>query len=160
MTLAELPRLDQLSYPVGQLEESDVVGDRTPVYPDLPCKPIMGIPEILDESLVDPGNLDGVQVLPLKVFDEGKLKGLAIVSLLDNGRNLLKPRNAARPEPALSCDDFISGIGSSYNNRLNNTVLLYGCYKALLLPVVKVPAGLKPVGRKLFRESDSYSCWQ
>ena len=98
---------------------------------------------LLHELPIALGLLDGVQILPLQVFDHGQLHGLAVVGFNDDGRHLVKPRHAGSPPAALAGDDLVvARLQLAHRQGLDDAVLPNGVRQIRQRIGVKLLAGL------------------
>jgi hypothetical protein len=103
---------DHAPDPLRQPQEPQRVADGGAALADQLGDLLVGVAVLLDEALVGLGELDGVEVFPLNVLDEGELEGLAGVQLLDDDLDLVEPGFLAGAPAALAGDDLVAiGVG-------------------------------------------------
>jgi hypothetical protein len=100
VALGELAGDDVGEHVAGKLQEAQGVGDGRAVFADAGGELLLGVPVVFEEALVGGGGLDGVEVLPLEVFDEGELEGRVGGGLAHHHGNLAQPGPLARAPPA------------------------------------------------------------
>jgi hypothetical protein len=83
---------------------------------------VVGELELVDESPEAERDLDRVEVLALKVLDEGDLEAGPLVELADDGRDPLEPGRGRRPKPALPGDELVAVEGLHHEDRLEDAV--------------------------------------
>ena len=73
------------------------VGHRRPAFPDPLGRFLLGDGKFIHEPMIGLGLLQGVQILPLDVFDEGHFQEFLVGNLLDDHRNLGQPGQSWKP---------------------------------------------------------------
>jgi hypothetical protein len=71
-------------------------------------------------------DLDGVEILPLEVLDQGDLEEALVSEILDKGGDGIETGETSRPPAAFPRDEFISLACVAHNERLNDAVGFYG----------------------------------
>jgi hypothetical protein len=107
----------------------------------------LGEAVVLDEALVGAGLFEGVEVVPLDVFDQGELEGLAVGGFGDHDRNLADAGKTGGLPAALADDEAeAAAFGDSDDEGLNNAVLADGGGEGFEAVAVEVLARLLGVG--------------
>ena len=89
MSGGQPPLLQKLQHHIGQLQQPQSVGNGGPGLAHPQGDILLGHAVLLQKALVALGLLNGVQVLPLEVFDQADLHDLPVVGLDDYGRDFL-----------------------------------------------------------------------
>ena len=93
--------------------------------------------------------LDGVQVGPLDVLDEGRLEDLLVVEGDDVDRHLGEPGFLRGAQPALARDELVAVVDLPHHQRLQNAVVLDARREGREFLPVELLAGLVGVIRDL-----------
>jgi hypothetical protein len=83
-------------------QEADRVGHGRLAPADPLGNVILFEPEVVQQATVCASPLERTQVLPLQVFNQGRLERSPIVQVPDDGRNSLEARGRRRPPPPLA----------------------------------------------------------
>ena len=67
--------------------------------------------------------LDRIQILPLQILDQRKLKNFEVAGGAKNHRHLRQPKFLGRAPAAFASNDFVLPANFANNQRLNNAVL-------------------------------------
>src|SRR5947209_5860010 len=86
----------------------------------------MGQLHVVQEDLVGTRLLDGVQLFPLDVLDQGDLKQTVVRDLPDDGRDSLDPRDLGGAPAALTRDEPVSVRPLPHDDGLDDAVLADG----------------------------------
>ncbi len=89
-----------------ELQEAEVVGDGGAVFSNLDCRFLLGQAEGFDELTVGLGGLDGVEIFPLNILDEGHLEGFGLSNVAHDYGDLREPGFPGGTPSALACDQF------------------------------------------------------
>ena len=106
-------RFHVLGQLLWQSQQPHGVGDSGAGFSHLPGHFLLGQAEFLHQGLVALGLLHGIQILPLEIFDQTQLHGLAVVGLDDDDRDLVQTCLPGGPPAALAGDDLIIPGGLS-----------------------------------------------
>ena len=143
MTVGETSVLHHGPHRRTQVQQTQGVGHSGPGFAYPLGRFLLGHVVLAHEHLVALGLLNGVQVLPLEVFNHGQLHGLSIVGLDDDGGNLGQARHPGCAPTALSGDDLIiAGLQLPYRQGLDDAVLPDGVSQVRQRFGVKLLAGL------------------
>ena len=107
VTLGERPGLDQHERLVGQLEQSEQVGDRDAGTTHAAADVLTRQPELLDEHRHGAGGFERVEVLARHVLDQCELERLGVVVRPDQRRHGLEAGELRRPPAALARDQLV-----------------------------------------------------
>ena len=95
------------------------------------------------------GFLDGIQVLALEVFDEGKFQHLAVAGLTDNGGCLGQLEFGGGAPAALPGDEFVLLAHLAHDERLDDAVFADALDQFLQVFGGKFMPGLERTGDDL-----------
>ena len=104
VTLGELAFLNQRLHLIRQLQQAKEVGDGRPVPSHQTGDLCLGKLELLAQTLVSGGLIDGRQVVALQVFDEGEREQRLVVHFPHDRRDL-GPAQALNRAPAALAGD-------------------------------------------------------
>ena len=90
-----------------QLKESHIIGDGTSVLSETISKFFVGEIAFFNKSLEGNGNLDGVQVFALNVFDQGHFEQRLVVCFPNVCWDFLKIRELRRSKATFATNDLV-----------------------------------------------------
>lgn len=99
--------------------------------------------EFFGEAAVGGGFLDGIQVRPLEVLDEGQLQDFLIGGFANNNRGLGQADFKGGAHTALTSDEFVFPTRQSDNQGLDNTTFSNGINQVTELIIPELCAGLE-----------------
>ena len=91
-----------------QLQQAKGVGHLRPRSADAGGQFILGAAEVLQQLLIGGSLLQGVEVRPVQVLQQGIAQQGIILGLPDDRRDHRQARQPARPPPALSSDQLVA----------------------------------------------------
>lgn len=98
---------------------------------------------LFQKSFVACGSINRIQILPLKILDQGELQHLLLGEFSDDyGGNLFPSQLFCRHKSSLSGNQFELLPQLPYHHRLNNPLFLYGGTKLGKLFLIYACAGL------------------
>ena len=103
----QLAFFNQLLNPVGQSDKTQHVGHVAAALAQILPQLFLGIGKFVDQALITVGLFDRGEVLPLKVFNQRQLEGLAVAQILDDNRNFMKLGPLGGPPAPFPGNDFI-----------------------------------------------------
>src|SRR5688500_15493614 len=108
----------------GEVEQAQRVAHRDAALANLAGHRLVREPKSIDQLAIGERSLDGVQVLPLEVLDEGQLeRAFVSLRLAHDGRNRLQAGELGRPQSTLAGDELIPAVRElADDDRLNHTV--------------------------------------
>src|SRR5690606_1062475 len=129
-----------------ELQKAKVIGDRGTFLSDPGAQGFLGALDLVDESLIGQGELNGIQVLPLYVFHQGHVQGFLVVGDADIGGNGLQSHHFGGPEPTFPGHqlEFVE-IELADGYGLDDAEFPNGTCQFLQGPIVEVGARLKGV---------------
>ena len=108
MARAQLAGLHQRQHLLGQGEKTQGVGDGRAAFAQLFGGLLLGVAAFVHQGTDGGGFFDGVQILPLKVFDQGGLHLLLVGQVADDAGNGGKPRQPGSPVTAFAGYDAVA----------------------------------------------------
>ena len=80
------------------------------------------VPEQLSQLFKGLCFLDGIQILPLDIFQKCDFQSFGIIEITNNRRNFMNLRPLRRPPAPFARDDLIGIVIWTHDNRLDNPV--------------------------------------
>ena len=108
--------------PGCKVEQAKRVCDRGSGAPDPRRDIVLGEAELIDELSVGLRCLQRIEILALKVLDQGELELVAVRELTHDRRDAIEARGLGRPEPALAGDKLITLDRLGHEDRLDDSV--------------------------------------
>src|SRR5690606_2752175 len=106
MAFAELARHHAASYLLGQAEQAQGIGDSRSILANLLGQRFLRVAVFLDEAIEGFGELDGVEIFPLDVLDQGKLEGVGGGNVADDDEYLFEAGALRCAPTTLAGDDL------------------------------------------------------
>ena len=147
MTGGEAAFLQKQVDGVGQGQQPEGVGHGGPGLAHPLGHLILGESILVHQDFIAVGFFDGVQVLPLEVFNEAQFHDGAVIGLDDDGGHLMEPGQLGRPPAAFPGDDLIvAGREAADGERLDDAMGADGVGQIGQALVVKAFAWLLETG--------------
>lgn len=103
-------------------------------------------------------DFDGVEVLPLEVFNQGHFDHALLTCIHHISRNLGHLEQSCRPQSSLTGDQLIgTGSHSAYRQRLNNPQMFNGLFELIQRLLIKLIPGLEGIDFDLFQGDESFA---
>ncbi len=113
---------DSQLYLGWQFQQTQIIGNRRSLLSDPFAQGILRQIAFIQQPLITDGHLNGIQVFPLDVLDQGQLQQAFVLRLTDIGRYGLQSGELRSPEASLSGNNLIfSAVCRPHGDRLNNT---------------------------------------
>ena len=146
MPHAQLPHLEVVLNFGRQLQEPQVIGDRSPLLAHTQGHLLLSEPAFVYESLVTEGNFYRVQVFALDILHYRHLQHTLVVRIAHIGRNQIHPAQTAGSETPFSTDYLVLvGCLLADGDRLDETEGAYGFSEFLKCLLVERLARLERV---------------
>ena len=146
MAHRQLTLRDQVLHLPGQLQKTNVVGDRGPVFPGAMRDFFMGEAQLRMEPLERLGRFDGIQVLPLDVFHQGHFQQPLIPDGANDHGDSKQTRQLSRPPSPLPRHNLVAILDLSHQQGLQDAVGLDGLGQFVEFGLVKIAPRLKTIG--------------
>ena len=144
MAGGDFPLAHLLLHAVRQGEQPHGVGHGAAAFAKALGGHLLGQAVFFNELAAALCHLDGVQILPLQIFNECQRGGLFVGDFLDDDRHLVQTRHAAGPPAALTRDDDVPRprLFGPHRDGLQQAVLLDAGAQLSQCLLVKGLAGL------------------
>ena len=106
-----------------QLDESQGVGHRGPVFADLGGDFLLREVELIDQLRITLGLLDRVKVFALEILDKRQLERRSVVHVADDDRHLGQAGYLRGSPAALPGDELVAALARPHNQRLHDAIL-------------------------------------
>ena len=107
-----------------KIEKPDVVADRSALESDLLGYLLLSQAQPVHHTAIATGFLEGIQVSPLDVLDQGQLQHVLLGNIVsDDGRNSLPTREPGSAPPTFPRNQLISPIDLSKHHRLQDAMI-------------------------------------
>ncbi len=127
MSGVELPAGHHLPQLAGQAQEAEGVRDRGAVAAHAARDLLLGEAELVLQPVEGLRLLDGVELLPLDVLDEGQLEELLVGDVAHGDRDGGEAGRLRRPQAPLPRDDLVALAPPPHEDRLHDAALADRC---------------------------------
>jgi hypothetical protein len=111
----------------GEVEQAEGVGHRRACSADACRESVLREPELIDQLAVGVGRFDRVEVLALKVLDEGELELVAVRELADQGGDAVEAGGLGGSKAAFPSHELVAVDRLRHQDRLEDAVLSDAC---------------------------------
>ena len=121
---AQLPLPDHVRNFLRQPEHPQQVGHRRPAFAQAGRHLVLRVAALLHQRADSLRRVDGIQILPLQIFDQSDLHLPDDVQVLHDARHLFQARHPAGPVAAFPRDDPVpSSRGRDHDQRLQHALI-------------------------------------
>jgi hypothetical protein len=130
-----------------EVDEAEVIGDGGTLLANTEAELLLGEAMLIDEGAVGKGDLDGVEVLSLDIFNKSHLHDVLLISRSDVGGDGGESGEVSSAEASLAGDDeVVTRLGLSKRNGLNDADSTDGSSQIVEGVGIEVGARLVRVG--------------
>ena len=110
-----------------EVQQTQCVGDRRPVFPHPLGHLLLSQTELVNETMVGLGGFDRVKILALKILNERQFDGVGVGGPLNHGRNFFQAGQLGRAPTPFAGDQLVqAAFRRSDEDGLQNPPLPHG----------------------------------